>query len=132
LSKPSRNNWSKAGKETWPLASLGRCAGQGFPTQARTTLSNLNEVTLSMTVKKKGRDNMQINDFYINTENQNGVKRRFKCGRFVVDKENVTKECYAQYAKPIAATTKSSGPCLRSGTNCAATTTRPPFRSGSG
>ena len=76
MSKPSSNNWGKAGREVWPLTTLGRCAGQGLPTQARTTLSNLNEVTLSMTVNKRGRDNMQINDFYINTENQNGVKRR--------------------------------------------------------
>jgi len=131
LSKPSSNNWSRSGKEVWPLPTLGRCAGQGLPTQARTTVTNLNEATLTLTINKKGRDNMQINNFYINTENQSGKKRRFKCGRFLVDKEKFSKECYAQYSKPRTNTTPA-GPCLRSGKNCPSTTTRPPFRSGSG
>jgi len=120
LSKPGSNNWSR-GKETWPTITLGNCNGEKFPTEARTTVTNLNEATLELTLNKKGRDNMQIQEFYINTQNQNGVSRRFKCGRFAVDKERVTKECYAQYPKS-SATTRRPG----------ATTTRPPFRSGSG
>merc|ERR1712098_863557 len=119
LSKPGSNNWSR-GKETWPTITLGNCNGEKFPTEARTTVTNLNEATLELTLNKKGRDNMQIQEFYINTQNQNGVSRRFKCGRFAVDKERVTKECYAQYPKS-SATTRRPG-----------ATTRPPFRSGSG
>ena len=64
------------GKETWPTITLGNCNGEKFPTEARTTVTNLNEATLELTLNKKGRDNMQIQEFYINTQNQNGVSRR--------------------------------------------------------
>jgi len=121
LNKPGGVNWTK-GKETWPLATLGRCAGENFPTEARTTVTNLNEASLLLTLNKKGSDNLQIQEFYINTENGRGVKRRFKCGRFSVNKEKVSKECYAQYPKATATTKRPTSN----------TTTRPPFRSGSG
>ena len=56
---------------------------------------------------------------------------RFKCPRIRVDGEKATQSCYTQFAKP-SVTTARPGPCLRSGRNCASSTTRPPFRSGSG
>jgi len=131
LSKSGGVNWSRGGDETWPSISLGRCSGQSLPTKARTTVTNLLETKLQLTINKKGKDKMLIDNFYIETENSLGAKRRFKCPRFRVDSEKATQSCYTQFAK-AAATTARPGPCLRSGKNCASSTTRPPFRSGSG
>jgi len=123
LKKAGSNGWARNKKETWPLITLGRCAGERFPTQARTTISNLNEASLELTLTKKGNNKVDLNEFLINAEDGNGAKRKFKCGRFSVDKPKVSKVCFAQYPKAV----------LRSTTKRPSkTSTRPPFRSGSG
>jgi len=131
LNKAGGVNWSRGGVETWPGISLGRCSGQTLPTVPRTTVTNLLETKLEVTVNKKGKDKMVIDNLFIETENSQGVTRRFKCPKFRVDSEKATQSCYTQFAKP-SLTTARPGPCLRSGRNCASSTTRPPFRSGSG
>jgi len=132
LNKPSGVNWGRNGDETWPSITLGEYSGQSLPTKARTTVTNLLETKLEVTVNKKGKDNLLIDNLYIDTVNSLGAKRRFKCPRMRVDSEKATQSCYTQFAKPAARTTARPGPCLRSGRNCGSTTTRPPFRSGSG
>jgi len=122
LSKRRGNNWVRNGNETWPGTTLGACKDKVFPTRARTTITNLLETKLILTLNKSGKDGMKLENFNIEAESANGAqKRRFKCGKVVVDSNKATKECYAQFPKSFGATTKKSK-----------TTTRPPFRSGSG
>jgi len=133
LMKRQGNNWVRNGNESWTGSSLGLCQDMSFPTKTRTTLSNLLETKLLLTLKKTGKDGLKLENFNIDTVSTSGQKRRFKCGKLsVLDTNMGTAECYARYAKPLTSTTRS-GPCLRSGKNCPSkTTTRPPFRSGSG
>jgi len=133
LNQAGTTNWGQNVDDTWPSITLGRCSGQSLPTKPYTTVTNLLESKLQLTVNKKGKDKMIIDKFFIETVNNQGAKRRFKCPKFRVDREKATQECYVQFAKPRPATTPRTGPCLRSGRNCpSSTTTRPPFRSGSG
>ena len=60
LKKAGTNGWARNKKETWPLITLGRCAGERFPTQARTTISNLNEASLELTLTKKGNNKVVV------------------------------------------------------------------------
>ena len=76
LKKAGSNGWARNKKETWPLITLGRCAGERFPTQARTTISNLNEASLELTLTKKGNNKVDLNEFLINAEDGNGAKRK--------------------------------------------------------
>lgn len=133
LSKRTGNNWIRNGNETWSGTSLGLCQDMSFPTKIGTTFTNRLETKLIVTLNKNGKDGMKLENFNLDAITSNGgLQRRFKCGKIVVvDKNSATKECYAQFAKTIPTTTRS-GPCLRSGRNCDKTTTRPPFRSGSG
>merc|ERR1711874_951752 len=117
-----------------------QCGGYRFSASDRqksNSCSNLKSSrppsSSSTMVFKKGKDKMLIDNFFIQTVNNQGLKRRFKGPRFSVDREKVTQECYTQFAKPRPTTTSRTGPCLRSGRNCpSSTTTRAPFRSGSG
>ena len=76
LNKPSGVNWGRNGDETWPSITLGECSGQSLPTKARTTVTNLLETKLEVTVNKKGKDNLLIDNLYIDTVNSLGAKRR--------------------------------------------------------
>merc|ERR1712110_1172313 len=71
---------------------------------------------------KRGSNKLELSEFIINAEDAKGAKRQFKCGRISVDKPKVTTPCFARYPKAATRTTKRPS----------RTTTRPPFRSGSG
>jgi len=122
LKKAGTNGWARNKKETWPLITLGRCAGEKFPIKATTTTTNLNQASLELSLNKRGSNKVELNEFIINAEDAKGAKRQFKCGKFSVDKPKVTRTCYARYPKASTRTTKRPS----------RTTTRPPFRSGSG
>merc|ERR1712106_1045790 len=134
LNKRRGNNWVRNGNETWDGSSLGLCKDMVFPTKGRSTITNLLETKLILTLNKTGKDGMKLENFNLDALTVAGSKkRRFKCGKVVVDSNKATKECYTQFPKSSPATTTRSGPCLRSGRNCdKTTTTRKPFRSGSG
>eukprot|EP00092_Neocalanus_flemingeri_P011880 GFUD01012812.1.p1 GENE.GFUD01012812.1~~GFUD01012812.1.p1 ORF type:complete len:810 (+),score=226.03 GFUD01012812.1:149-2578(+) len=123
LSKRSGNNWVRNGNVTLPGTSLGLCKDKVFKTKARTTISNLLETNLVLTLNRIGKDGMRLESFYLDAETAVGSqKRRFKCGKIAVELSNKgTKECYAQFPKKSVQTPRKP-----------ATTTRPPFRSGSG
>jgi len=124
LNKRQGNNWVRNGNATWPGTTLGLCKDKVFPTKTRTTITNLLETKLVLTLNKSGNDGMKLENFNIDAVSAVGSqKRRFKCGKVVIDSKSnkATKECYAQFPKSFGATTKK-----------AKTTTRPPFRSGSG
>jgi len=134
LSQRTGNNWVRNGNATWDGTTLGSCRDKVFPTKGRTTITNLLETKLILTLNKSGRDTVKLDNFNLDAVTAVGsTKRRFKCGKLqVLDTNTATKECYAQFPKKIP-TTPRTGPCLRSGKNCdKTTTTRPPFRSGSG
>jgi len=133
LSQRTGNNWVRNGNATWPDTTLGECRNLAFPTKGRTTVTNLLETKLILTLNKSGRDTVKLDNFNVDAVTTGGSKRRFKCGKIqVLDTNTSTTECYAQFPKKTT-TTPRTGPCLRSGKNCAKTaTTRPPFRSGSG
>merc|ERR1712123_1327 len=118
------NNWVRNGNTTWKGAPLGLCRDMQFPTKSRTTITNLLETKLIVTLNKTGKDGMKLDKFTLEAETSSGaLPRRFKCGKInVLDSNKAQKECYAQFPKKSSATaTKKSK-----------TTTRPPFRSGSG
>jgi len=118
------NNWVRNGNTTWKGAPLGLCRDMQFPTKSRTTITNLLETKLIVTLNKTGKDGMKLDKFTLEAETSSGaLPRRFKCGKInVLDSNKAQKECYAQFPKKSSATA----------TKKAKTTTRPPFRSGSG
>jgi len=123
LKKRTGNNWVRNGNETWEGAPLGRCKDKQFPTKTRTTITNLLETKLILSLSKNGKDGMKLKNFNINAVTANGgLDRTFKCGKIeVLDSNKATAECIAKYAKKTARTTKKPK-----------TTTRPPFRSTGG
>jgi len=123
LKKRTGNNWVRNGNESWTGSQLGLCRDMQFTTQPRTTITNLLETKLIVTLNKNGKDGMKLKKFNINAETSNGgLKRTFKCGKInVLDSNKATKECFAQYPKKAAGTTKKPK-----------TTSRPPFRSTGG
>jgi len=122
LSKPRGNNWVRNGNESWTGSALGLCNDKTFSTKARTTITNLLETKLLLTLNKAGRDNLKLENFNIDTVTSGGQKRRFKCGKVnVLDTNKGTATCYAQYPKNFGPTTTKR-----------TTTSRPPFRSSSG
>merc|ERR1712215_284939 len=129
LSQRTGNNWVRNGNATWPDTTLGECRNLPFPTKGRTTVTNLLETKLILTLNKSGRDTVKLDNFNVDAVTTGGSKRRFKCGKIqVLDTNTSTTECYAQFPKKTT-TPPRTGPCLRSGKNCAkTTTTRPPFR----
>jgi len=131
----STNDWARNGKTTWPGMFLGKCQDKMIPTIRKTTVTNLLETKLLVTLTKTGSsDGLKLDNFYIDADTVIGTqKRRFKCGKIqVVGTNTATTECYAQFPKQMTVTPRP-GPCLRSGKNCdTATTTRPPFRSVNG
>lgn len=133
LSKlPLNNSWKRNTNETWLSSDLGDCRGKSLPTSIRKTISNLQETQLTLTIQRKGRDGLKLNNLFIIAETASGDVRRFKCGKIVVTDQSESKDCFWQGIASVSQiTTQRAGPCLRSGRNCATTkTTRPPFRSG--
>ena len=76
LNQAGRTNWGQNIDDTWPSITLGRCNGQTLPTKPYTTVTNLLETKLQLTIKKKGKDKMIIDKFFIDTVNNLGAKRR--------------------------------------------------------
>ena len=76
LSKPGGTNWARDGRESWPVVSLGSCAGERFPIQPISTVTNLNEATLEISLSKRGTDKLLVEELFINTENGSGATRR--------------------------------------------------------
>ena len=76
LKKAGTNGWARNKKETWPLITLGRCAGEKFPIQATTTTTNLNQASLELTLNKKGSNKLELSEFIINAEDAKGAKRQ--------------------------------------------------------
>ena len=76
LNKAGGVNWARNGEEMWPSITLGRCSGQTLPTKPYTTVTNLLETKLQLTINKKGKDKMLIDNFFIQTVNNQGLKRR--------------------------------------------------------
>jgi len=128
------NNWLRNGTETWSGTTLKLCDNKEFTTQTSTTVTNLLESKLILTLEKSGsKDGMKLDSFDIEAVSATGSgKRSFKCGKIVVDKNTdntATKECVARFPKTFTSNL-NTGPCLRSGRNCKpTTTTRGPFRS---
>jgi len=123
LKKRTGNNWVRNGNETWNGTLLGDCKDKQFPTKTRTTVTNLLETKLILSLSKNGKDGMKLKNFNINAVSANGGQARiFKCGKIeVLDSNKATAVCTAKYAKKEARTTKKPK-----------TTTRPPFRSTGG
>ena len=76
LKKAGTNGWARNKKETWPLITLGRCAGEKFPIQATTTTTNLNQAKLELTLNKRGNNKLELSEFIINAEDGKGAKRQ--------------------------------------------------------
>ena len=72
LKKRTGNNWVRNGNETWEGAPLGRCKDKQFPTKTRTTITNLLETKLSLSLSKNGKDGMKLKNFNINAVTANG------------------------------------------------------------
>jgi len=123
LSKSGSSNWARGSRETWPGITLGRCSDKSFRTDARTTISNLHETKLILELKTSDRSTLRIDSFDLETVTNTGTSRRFQCKKFEVTRGRATKECFVQFPKARAGSGSSRG---------RATTTRPPFRSGSG
>jgi len=124
LSARTGNNWVRNGNTTWKGSPLGLCRDFQFLTQPRTTVTNLQEIKLVVTLNKPGKNGMRLTNFNINAKTPSGQDRIFKCGKIdVVDINRATKECVAKFGKKALRTTTKKPKT---------TTTRPPFRSGSG
>merc|ERR1712106_738045 len=95
------NNWVRNGNTTWKGAPLGLCRDMQFPTKSRTTITNLLETKLIVTLSKTGKDGMKLDKFTLDAETSSGaLPRRFKCGKInVLDSNKAQKECYAQFPK---------------------------------
>jgi len=129
----SKNDWARNENTVWPGMFLGQCQDKMLPTIRKTTVTNLLETKILLTLTKTGKDGLKLDNFYLDADTVIGTqKRRFKCGKIqVLGTNSATTECYAQFPKQMTITPRP-GPCLRSGKNCDSTTTRPPFRSVNG
>ena len=76
LNQAGTTNWGRNIDDSWPGITLGRCSGQTLPTKPYTTVTNLLESKLQLTINKKGKDKMIIDKFFIETVNNQGAKRR--------------------------------------------------------
>jgi len=124
LSARTGNNWVRNGNTTWKGSPLGLCRDFQFITQPKTTVTNLQEIKLVLTLNKPGKNGMRLTNFNINAKTPSGQDRIFQCGKIdVVDSNTATKECVAKFGKKSLRTTTKKPKT---------TTTRPPFRSGSG
>merc|ERR1712142_283811 len=97
LKKRTGNNWVRNGSESWTGSQLGLCRDMQFTTQPRTTITNLLETKLIVTLNKSGKDGMKLKKFNINAETSNGgLKRTFKCG-----KNNVSLSTLKRQLEPL-------------------------------
>ena len=70
------NNWVRNGNTTWKGAPLGLCRDMQFPTKSRTTITNLLETKLIVTLSKTGKDGMKLDKFTLDAETSSGALPR--------------------------------------------------------